>query len=98
MKGWFLIDLFAIIPFDIILGSTAGFNQMVKISRLGRMYKLIKLTRLTRILKFLKNKTKLAETIREFLKLGNGLERVVIFAFGFFLVCHIIGCLWAIGA
>ena len=62
------------------------------------MYKLIKLTRLTRILKFLKNKTKLAETIREFLKLGNGLERVVIFAFGFFLVCHIIGCLWAIGA
>ena len=98
MKGWFFIDIFAIIPFDVILGSTAGFNQMVKISRLGRMYKLIKLTRMTRILKFLKNKTKLAETIREFLKLGNGLERVVIFAFGFFLVCHIIGCLWAIGA
>lgn len=26
MKGWFFIDLFAIIPFDVILGSTAGFN------------------------------------------------------------------------
>lgn len=98
MAGWFFIDLFAIIPFDVILGSTAGFNQMVKISRLGRMYKLIKLTRMTRILKFLKNKTKLAEMIRDILKMSHGLERVLIFGFGFFLVCHIIGCLWAIGA
>lgn len=26
MKGWFFIDLFAIIPFDLILGSSADFN------------------------------------------------------------------------
>lgn len=98
LKGWFFIDLFAIIPFDLILGSTASFNQMVKISRLGRMYKLIKLTRMTRVLKFLKNRTKLAEYVREILKISHGLERVMLFAFGFFLVVHIISCLWAIGA
>lgn len=98
MKGWFFIDTFAIIPFDIILGSSANFNQMVKITRLGRMYKLIKLTRLTRIAKFVKNGSKLGEYIREFLKISNGLERIFLFVFGFLLLCHIICCLWAIGA
>lgn len=53
---------------------------------------------MTRILKFMKNKTKLAEYLREALKISNGLERVLLFFFGFFLICHIIGCLWAIGA
>jgi hypothetical protein len=98
MKGWFFIDAFAIIPFDLIMGGSADFNQMVKISRLGRMYKLIKLTRLTRVVKFLKSGSKLGEYIREYMKLANGLERIFLFVFGFFLLCHIIGCLWAIGA
>jgi hypothetical protein len=98
MKGWFFIDLFAIIPFDLLLGSSADFNQMVKITRLGRMYKLIKLTRLTRIVKFLKSGSKLGEYIKEYLKLAYGFERILLFMFGFFLMCHIIGCLWAIGA
>lgn len=32
------------------------------------------------------------------MKLANGLERIFLFAFGFFLMCHIICCLWTIGA
>jgi len=71
---------------------------MVKITRLGRMYKLVKLTRLTRIMKFLKSGSKLGEYIREYMKLTHGIERILLFLFGFFMMCHIIGCIWAIGA
>jgi hypothetical protein len=56
LKGWFTIDLFAIIPFDILFGN--GLNQIVRITRIGKMYKLIKLTRLVRILKIFKESNK----------------------------------------
>lgn len=98
LKGWFFIDLFAIIPFDVILGNSADFNQLIKISRLGRMYKLVKLTRLTRVAKFMKSGSKLGEYFKKFFKVANGLERILLFVFGFTLLCHIISCLWAICA
>ena len=70
LKSWFIIDIFAIIPFDLIIMSTTtsvdssvGFNGMVRMLRMGRMYKLIKLTKLIRILKVVKEKSKVAKTI-----------------------------------
>ena len=62
LKGWFLIDFLAILPFEEIIrmatssGDTGGsYNKLVRMSRLSKLYKLIKITRLIRLLKVLKN-------------------------------------------
>jgi len=71
LKSWFLIDIMAIVPFDLIImaavkggtnegGSSANLNKMIRVVRIGRIYKLMKLTKLLRILKVVKEKSKLA--------------------------------------
>ena len=58
MRGWFIFDVLAIFPFEVIFQSgsisASNMSDMIRISKLGRLYKLIKLTRLLRMLKFLK--------------------------------------------
>ena len=51
LRGWFFIDLLAIIPFDVFAGGSSNANGMVRLTRLGRMHKIIKLLRLLRVLK-----------------------------------------------
>ena len=93
LKGWFTIDLLAIIPFDVILNST-DLSSMVRVVRVGRLYKLVKLTRLIRVLKIMKEKSKLLKYLNQFLKLGLGFERLFFLLLVFFMVCHISSCLW----
>ena len=95
ITGWFLVDLFAIIPFDQILNAT-NFNEFVRMARFGRLYKLVKLTRLVRILKILKEKSKLMKYLNEFLKISLGFERMFFFVLVFLILTHICSCLWII--
>ena len=95
ITGWFLIDLLAIIPFDMLLNSTS-FNELFRVARFGRLYKLIKLTRLIRVLKIMKEKSKLLKYINEFLKISLGFERLFFFILIFFILTHICTCLWLI--
>ena len=57
-KGWFLIDIVAIIPFDVLIKlfatASGNYNEMIRIARLGRLYKLVKITRLIRLVKLMK--------------------------------------------
>lgn len=97
VQGWFIIDILAIIPFDLILEAT-DFNQMIRVARVGRLYRLVKLTRLFRILKIMKEKNKLLKYINQFLKIGLGFERLIFFVLIFLILCHICACLWIIMA
>ena len=54
LKGWFGIDLIAIIPFDRFL-ATSDVNSMARIARIGRLYKLAKLFKLIRVFKLMKD-------------------------------------------
>ena len=69
LKGWFAIDLFAVLDFDIFLksskdsGNSTNANNLARMARIGRMYKLIKLTRLLRILKVAKKKGNLVKFV-----------------------------------
>ena len=67
---------------------------MARLARIGKMYKLIKLTRLLRVLKIIKERSKLVKYVQEILKIGAGFERLFFFTLMFFLVCHIVACLW----
>ena len=53
LKTWFVIDFFAVIPFDT-LTSGANYNDMARFTKLSKLYRLMKLARLLRILKILK--------------------------------------------
>mmetsp|Transcript_24636 Transcript_24636/g.38290 ORF Transcript_24636/g.38290 Transcript_24636/m.38290 type:complete len:163 (+) Transcript_24636:1102-1590(+) len=94
LRGWFFIDLFAIIPFEFLLNSTAEFNHIVRVTRVGRLYKLIKLTKLLRILRIMKEKNKFLKYLNDFLRLGLGFERLFFFFLIFMLLCHYSTCLW----
>lgn len=95
IRGWFPIDLLAIIPFDFLVNAS-DFNQMFKVARFGRLYKLIKLTRLLRILKIMKDKSSLIKYLNDILKIGLGFERLFFFILMFFILCHLVSCFFII--
>ena len=97
LTGWFTIDILAIIPFNLILNATKT-NQLVRFARVGRLYKLVKLTRLLRILKILRNNSKIMKMVSETLKVSMGFERLVFFFLMFWILVHIVTCLWIMQA
>lgn len=57
IRGMFICDVIAILPFDLIIKSNANspnVNGIIRITKIGRLYKLIKLTRLLKMIKILK--------------------------------------------
>jgi len=63
LTGWFTLDVFSILPIDVIFGlfrsgSHRG-NQLARVARVSKIYKLIRLLRLVKVFKLLKNKEKL---------------------------------------
>jgi hypothetical protein len=106
MKGWFLIDLLAIIPFEPIIkvimsdnqkdGNNMGdYNRFVRMSRMSKLYKLIKITRLIRLVKLMKqqNNKQLKKTWSS-LRISKGLEKLVFFFLMLMLLCHFVCCIW----
>ena len=112
MRGWFFIDLLAILPIGYIQklmpvensdvaaddSSASSVNGIVRIARIGRMYKLIKLTRLIRIFKIFKSKGSLFKKAKGKLNLGEGFERLVFFILMSGMICHIVACMWCFTA
>ena len=58
VKGWFIIDLISVIPFDLIFAS-ANVNRITRFSRLGRISKIIRMIKMVRLLKIAKVHSKL---------------------------------------
>ena len=97
LQSWFVIDLLAIIPFDYFVMAN-NYGEIVRIARIGRISKLIKMTRLLRILKIVRQRSQLLKYLNELLKIGLGFERLFFFMIIFFILCHIITCLWVLAA
>ena len=98
MRGWFTVDILAIVPFDYILAIGNFDVKMVRVVRVGRLYKLVKLTRLLRILKLVKDKNKLMKYLNDLLRVGLGFERLFFFILLSIIIMHIVTCLWIIVA
>ena len=95
LKSWFMIDIIAIIPFDLAIQTNA--TDMVRLSRLGRIYKVIKLLKLMRLIKLSKGKqTNLINNVQEFLRIDMAFKRIFMFSCYFLLTCHIVACCWII--
>jgi hypothetical protein len=58
----------------------------------------IKLMRLIRILKLANRRGKFMQFIHDHIMLSEGMNRILVYLVGFFLTCHIVGCLWVLCA
>lgn len=100
-KGWFAIDLLAIIPFERILSSESddhgnSLNKFARIPRVARITKIVKLTRLLRVLKIIKERNKLLRYMNESLKIGHGFERLTFFSLVFIILIHCVACIMVV--
>jgi len=102
LKSWFIVDLFSILPTDIIFamnGSNGSdISSLAKFSRIGRLYKLIKMTRLVKMLRIYKDRRKIVTNLDKVLKISAGFERLTFFLLFFALFCHMVTCLWVVSA
>lgn len=101
LKGWFTIDVLAILPFTLFFSgnqSSTDYNSLVRVARIGRLYKLMNLTKLFRILKMVSNYSRLKSHLNDFMKVGFGYERLFFFFIFLMLICHLSACMWIISA
>lgn len=96
LRGWFVTDIIAIIPFDLIVinNKAQKVNSMIRIVKIGRIYKIIKLTRLLRMVKIMNKRNQIFQLASQLFQFGNGLQRIAFFIISSLLVCHIFACLW----
>lgn len=109
VKGWFLIDLLSIFPFELMVlgdgdggdvdaGTSAGenANSFVRMTRISKLYKLVKITKLIRIMKLfkVKNKKKMTSNMVTTVRHGHAFDRLSFFILILFLFMHFFGCLF----
>lgn len=97
-KGWFAIDVLAILPFDFLLDSAGDFNDIVRVARIGRLYKLVKLIKLLRLFRLIRERKKMMKQVGAVMRINVALERLTFFFVSFLLTCHVTSCFWILTA
>lgn len=106
LKGWFLIDLLAFIPFDLInyaLGnrsdesSTSNYNNLARLLRLPRLYKLLRIFRIIKALRAYSN-SGVIEKLQDLLHLNSRLFKLFKFLMYVLVTVHIMACFWHFSA
>jgi hypothetical protein len=95
LKGWFIIDLLSIVPFDKLLNFN-NVNAIAKFARIGRLYKIIRMTRLAKLLKLIKSKNTIVTQFSTKLKIDHGMERLVFLAFFLIFFFHMSSCFFVL--
>jgi len=54
IKGWFLIDVFSIFPFEQLIDTVGNINQLLRVVRLSKLLRLVRMFRLARAYKYMK--------------------------------------------
>lgn len=92
--GWMIPDLFACLPFNLILESNKQYNSLIRVARIPRLYRLFKIAKLLRITKVMKNSSQILKHMNYILKVSVSFERIFWFAFTYILLVHMVACLW----
>eukprot|EP00746_Dinoflagellata_sp_MGD_P138980 gnl/MRDRNA2_/MRDRNA2_72521_c0_seq1.p1 gnl/MRDRNA2_/MRDRNA2_72521_c0~~gnl/MRDRNA2_/MRDRNA2_72521_c0_seq1.p1 ORF type:complete len:802 (+),score=97.17 gnl/MRDRNA2_/MRDRNA2_72521_c0_seq1:217-2622(+) len=90
LRGWFVIDLMSILPFDsvgLVLQNPAVQKlKLIRIVRLLRLLKILRVLRASRIMKRWENRTSLSYSVQGLIK----------FTLLLVLITHWMGCLWGL--
>jgi Ion transport protein len=99
IKSWFLLDLFACLPFDEIFNaiqltdetnSSGKKIQLVRLSKLPRIYRIIKIAKIFKIFRFISERNKYFDHF----DINSGIMRLLSLLITILLIVHLIGCFW----
>ena len=93
LKTWMVFDILASIPYQEIF-KESSWNSVIKVGRLPRLYRLIKIAKIIRVIKNQQGFSKFSDRIGLAFKINLTFKRLIYFLTVFFLVCHLIACLW----
>lgn len=97
LKGWFLIDVIAIFPFDWVFESNGDAANLVRFIRIGRITKLLKLMKLIRLMKLQKDTSfNLTAWMQDFFSISSDLRWFFKFFCFFAMMTHVVSCFWII--
>ena len=88
-KSWMVLDVLASIPFQYVFTNN-NWKSIIRFSKLPRLYRLVKLAKILRVLKANNFGSTFSCTIR----IPAAVKRLMYFLTVFFLMCHLIACLW----
>lgn len=93
LKTWMIFDILASIPFqEIFIG--ANWNSVIKVGRLPRLYRLVKIAKIIRVIKSQRSFQTFSSHLGFIFKIPLTLKRLAYFLSVFFLLCHLLSCLW----
>lgn len=106
LKTWFAVDFVAILPIQSAwrwarghsFEGPSGINSFLRIARLGKIYRLVKITRLVRIIKIVKQRGKFTIYLKSLLVASQGVENHVYSLLVFYMLCHVMACIWILTA
>ena len=97
LKGWFLIDVIAIIPFDLIVDDGGGAANLIRYARIGRITKLLKLMKLMRLIKLQKqSQFSFMSWFQDLFSIDPDHRWFLLFFSYFTMTTHIVACTWII--
>lgn len=93
IKGWFFLDLFASIPFQLIelfipTNQSGRYNKLLRLARLPRLYRLMRIFRLFKMTKIFK-KNKKFQAIVKIIKINEGVTKLIKMAAATLLLVHL---------
>lgn len=98
LSGWFLPDVLACIPFQLIINSegdssAASSAKLIRLSRLPRLYRLVRVVRMLKMMKVFKSSQFFASI---FESLNNNIvgTRLLKLVFLTFYLVHLMACFW----
>jgi len=90
LRSWFIIDLFSIIPFDVL--SVVKQNQSISKLKIVRIVRLLRLLKMVRILKA----SKIFKRWEDRISISFSVQSLIKFAVLMVCMGHWLACLWAI--
>lgn len=100
LKGFFLLDLVATFPFDVVINETiddssgiSGFHQASKLTRLPKLMKILRIMRLLKLLRVYRI-NQFIRSIELNYNVHQGVSRLFQIWLIIMLVTHLVGCLW----
>jgi hypothetical protein len=102
LKGWLIVDLIAIFPFQLFISETSGgkgndYNDLLKLVRLPRLYKFTRTTKVFQYVKKIK-RNKYFQNIQDTIQINISTLRISKFLVVLLLSVHLFSCLWYLTA
>lgn len=97
LKGWFLLDIIAIFPFEWVVPTNGEAANLVRFIRIGRITKMLKLMKLVRLMRLQKDTGfNVLGVLQEFFNISSELRWLFKFFCFFAMGAHVVCCFWII--